>query len=399
MKTDKRIYIGIDFSKDKFDACIRQDSRIVAQAEIANNKSGFRQFLKWVKSSVADQKSFSYENVIVCGEHTGSCSIALSEYLHAKKIKIWLENALLIKNSSGFSRLKTDKADAERIALYAERFYQEDLTPLFKPEPEDLKKLRALYAFRERLVKERVSLNNAFKSEAFKHSRTANNLLAKHIQADQKAEKEIKAEIENFLLESPELSANFRILTSFKGIGTLTAAVLLIYTSNFSKFDDPRKFACFCGIAPFGKQSGCSVHTKPHVSHYAHIAVKAALTESARNAMRYNPAIREYAARLSAKGKPDYVVLNNVKNKIIHIIFKMIATRQLWDENFGKKDTSGNESPRFLGGTKKGATEAAPSDKSVQRSPSVLGGATKIRKSPKNGKSSKKSCPKICTNT
>ena len=76
------------------------------------------------------------------------------------------------------------------------------------------------------------------------------------------------------MLSSAELSENYGILVSFKGIGPITAAVLIIYTSNFKKFDDPRKFACFCGIAPFGKQSGTSVNTKPHVSRFAQTNVK-----------------------------------------------------------------------------------------------------------------------------
>lgn len=133
---------------------------------------------------------------------------------------------------------------------------------------------------------------------------------------------------------SAELSENYKILTSFKGVGPITAAVLIIYTSNFKKFDDPRKFACFCGIAPFGRQSGTSINTKPHVSRFAHINVKAAIVQACKSAIISNPVIKEYALRLKKKGKHEGVIMNNVKNKIIHILFKMVKTKMLWNPEY-----------------------------------------------------------------
>ena len=144
------------------------------------------------------------------------------------------------------------------------------------------------------------------------------------------------------MLSSAELSENYGILVSFKGIGPITAAVLIIYTSNFKKFDDPRKFACFCGIAPFGKQSGTSVNTKPHVSRFAQTNVKAAIVQACKSAIISNPVIKESASRLREKGKHEGVIMNNVKNKIIHVIFKMINTKTSWNPEYqqahGKKD-------------------------------------------------------------
>ena len=62
------------------------------------------------------------------------------------------------------------------------------------------------------------------------------------------------------LMEAPEeLASNYQILFSFKGIGPITVAALIIYTSNFKKFDNPYKFAYYCSIASFGKRSGTSL--------------------------------------------------------------------------------------------------------------------------------------------
>lgn len=397
MKNDDRIYVGIDFSKEKFNACLRLDTGVMGEAEFPNTKPGFLKLVRWVKATAGQGKGFCYDKVVFCGEHTGTYSLRLSEYLYGKGLKMWLENALTIKFGSGFQRVKTDKADAEMIAVYAERFYNEGVTSLFVPQSADLKNLRSLYSFRQRVVRERVAIGNALAAGTYDCSSLAKRQMQKRHREGVEDAEAIRKEMVNLMADSQELAENYRILTSFKGVGPLTAAVLLIYTSNFTKFDDARKFACFCGVAPFGKQSGTSVNTRPHVSRFAHIPVKAALVEAAKCAMRTNPVIRAYAARLRERGKEEGVIVNNVKNKILHILFKMVSTKKEWDENH-LSDKSGNQSPRLFGVEDgKGATEAAPvSDISVQTSPSALWGTQIYENAASCSKLSKKTCTKCC---
>lgn len=335
-KKTERMYVGIDFSKEKFNACLRMNGCVVGECELPNTKQGFQQLYRWVKKTSCQGRDFDYSQVLFCGEHTGFYSIDLSEWLYAKGCMMWLENALMIKYGSGFQRGKSDKADAESIASYAERFYEEGKTLLFTPESTALKNLRSLYRFRERTVHDRVSTGNALKSKVFEDSPLAQRQMkARHSKAIEN-EKEILREMKHLMEESPELAENYRILTSFKGVGPITAAVFLIYTSNFTRFTTPRQFACYCGVAPFGKQSGTSVSTKPHVSRFAHISVKAALVEAAKSAMRTNPVIRRYAEGLRKRGKEEGLIVNNVKNKIIHILFKMVHTHTTWDDSYAQ---------------------------------------------------------------
>ena len=91
--------------------------------------------------------------------------------------------------------------------------------------------------------------------------------------------------------------------------------------------------------ARFGKQSGTSINTKPHVSRFAHIGIKAAIVQACKSAMQHNAVIKTYAQRLYAKGKHEGIVMNNVKNKVVHIIFKMIQTQTLWEQEYQQKHT------------------------------------------------------------
>ena len=65
--------------------------------------------------------------------------------------------------------------------------------------------------------------------------------------------------------------------------------------------------------ARFGKQSGTSINTKPHVSRFAHIGIKAAMVQACKSAMQHNAVIKAYAQRLYAKGKHEGIVMNNVR--------------------------------------------------------------------------------------
>ncbi|WP_233441463.1 IS110 family transposase [Parabacteroides johnsonii] len=68
--------------------------------------------------------------------------------------------------------------------------------------------------------------------------------------------------MEQLIAASTSLYTNYLLLRSIKGIGIINAIVLLCVTDNFQRFDTPRKFACYCGVAPFEHTSGISIRGK-----------------------------------------------------------------------------------------------------------------------------------------
>ena len=81
----KKIFIGIDFSKEKFDATLIKAEGLKECApsmhEVFDNKtSGFRRLVRWVK---AQSEGLPIDTWIFCGENTGAYSIGLSNYLYA----------------------------------------------------------------------------------------------------------------------------------------------------------------------------------------------------------------------------------------------------------------------------------------------------------------------------
>lgn len=338
----KNLFIGVDFSKEKIDVAIisatgLQETAPRAFSEFKNNKSGYGQLVKWVKAT-SNCKDESL--MLFCGENTGGYSIGLCNYLYGKGFDMWLENAKSIKDASGIRRLKTDRADASMIAEYAMR--NNDKAVLYKPLGKALSQLRELFLYRQTVVRQRccfeVRRSEKNLTAEKSHAKTVISQSGLRIIKDLNKEiAKINQEINNLINSDDELKEVYAIVTSVPGIGTQNAVCLMVFTDNFKRFDfNARKIACYYGIAPFGKDSGTSVHTDPHVHFMANRQLKAILTQAALSAATHNPLIRDYYIKLLERGKKRQVALNNVKNKLIHIVTAMVRERQTYDPEYKK---------------------------------------------------------------
>ncbi len=98
----------------------------------------------------------------------------------------------------------------------------------------------------------------------------------------------------------------------------------MAYTNNFQNFDTANALATYMGLAAFREKSGTSVNKAVRVGCYSNRQLKAYITQAAKCAVRYNRRLADYYARLIAAGKHYGVALNNVKNKLVHILFSLV---------------------------------------------------------------------------
>jgi transposase len=336
----KKLFVGIDFSKEKIDVAIIFAEGLTETSmrlfnEFKNSVSGYKQLVKWVEESSNETEPSLW---LFCGENTGDYSKPLCNFLYGRGFDMWLENAKSIKDASGIRRLKSDRTDANMIAEYAMR--NNDKAIVYEPLSESLSQLRELFLYRQMVVRHRCSFQvrrgekrlNMEKSPV----KTMISQSGRHIVTELNKEIEkIDKRIAELIDSDEELTQVFTIVTSIPGIGTQNAVCLMVYTDNFRRFNfDSRKIACYYGIAPFGRDSGTSVHTDPHVHYMANRQIKAMLSQAALSAARFNPVIASYYSRLIAKGKKRQIVLNNVKNKLVHIVTAMVRNKQLFDKDY-----------------------------------------------------------------
>ena len=336
----KKLFIGIDFSKEKIDVAIifaegLTETSMRVSNEFKNSVSGYKQLVKWVEESSNETEPSLW---LFCGENTGDYSKPLCNFLYGRGFDMWLENAKSIKDASGIRRLKSDRTDANMIAEYAMR--NNDKAIVYEPLSESLSQLRELFLYRQMVVRHRCSFQvrrgekrlNMEKSPV----KTMISQSGRHIVTELNKEIEkIDKRIAELIDSDEELAQVFTIVTSIPGIGTQNAVCLMVYTDNFRRFNfDSRKIACYYGIAPFGRDSGTSVHTDPHVHYMANRQIKAMLSQAALSAAKFNPVIASYYSRLIERGKKRQIVLNNVKNKLVHIVTAMVRNKQLFDKDY-----------------------------------------------------------------
>ena len=318
-------FIGIDVSKKTLDITVLKSNQKVLFKQIENSVKHLKAFLKELKS-----KGVIISESLICMEHTGiycNPSIELAEKMH---LNLWLENATQIKLSIGLQRGKNDKVDSERIAEYA--FRNQDKVVLRQPEREAMKKLKELNLARTRLMMMSKSLQTMSKEKDHYKSKKAFSsnfkLTLKAMKEDlQKVENEIKSTIQS----DERLKELFSIVQSVKGIGPVVTLNMILTTNEFKDITDPKKYACYAGVAPFEHSSGTSVRKRTHVSRKANMRIKSILHMAALVAIQSNKEITEFYERKIKQGKAKMNVINAVRNKLIHRVFACVRDNRKYE--------------------------------------------------------------------
>ena len=319
--------IGADLSKKRIDlVCHLFQTHI----QIDNTVKGFKDLMLWMR-----QQKINLSQVMIVMEHTGLYSYCFEDFLHRRQIAFCKVNALTIKRSIGLVRGKTDKLDAARIAAYG--YEKKDKLKADVPIDDALKRLQILHSTRDRLVKQRASLTCAVKEYRHIGIPDKDSIMQTQLQLIKNFDKQIErlmTEMESIIDQQKELKQNFHLLQSISGVGKVVSLVTIIKTHNFTRFANARKFACFCGTAPFEHSSGTSIKRRSRISHLADKQMKTLLDLSAKSAIQHDKELRQYYLRRTTDGKPKMSTINIVRNKILYRMFAVIKRQTPFSENY-----------------------------------------------------------------
>lgn len=308
--------IGADLSKKTIDFATAEADHI----KVSNNSTGYQQLMEWLK-----RQSIDLANMMIVMEHTGLYSYRFEQFCHLHHIQFCKVSALAIKRSMGIVRGKNDKIDAIRIARYGVEKRQTLVA--HGPVDQTLHNLQLLYSTRERLVRHRAALITAIKEYQDNCDLKKTNLL---IQSQSKLVKCYDQQIRELdeaiaaSMQHDRLRKNYQLLTSVIGVGKIVALAIIIKTGNFTRFTKARKFACYCGTAPFENSSGSSIRGRTKISHLADKHMKTLLDLAAKSAIQYDKELREYYLRRINAGKSKMSTINIVRNKILYRMFAVI---------------------------------------------------------------------------
>jgi len=328
-----KFYIGIDVSKSFFDYVITQGKTILHHKQILNESDEIESFLRELKEIAG----FKLSNAVFGMEHTGLYCNALLNTLHKRKASIVHENANLIRNSLGNLRGKTDKIDSKRIAEYL--YKCRDELRLWEPKRPIINHLATLSTLRDRLISTKNSLDIPLKELSKFSTKEIIQQTRNHCQASLAALSvniiDIDKSIKAIWSDDEYLRLKMEQMMSVPYIGKTTALQILIKTNEFIDINDPRKFAAFCGVAPYPHKSGTTVNKKTRVSPMADKKMKALIHICALGSVKKMGEFRTYYDRKTGgEGKNGMLVLNAIRFKLLLRIFACVRDNRMYQINF-----------------------------------------------------------------
>jgi transposase len=323
-------FLGIDVSKEYFDAVVILDGvkDKSIHNQFVNNAKGIGSLRKWLKRQGATS-----ENTLVCLEHTGMYGNLIIKNLMIYNFSLWVEMSLKIIRSIGIQRGKNDKVDAERIAYYAMKNIDEAV--IYKAPRTQINKIKNLLSLREKLVTTKATLVrnvNELKQFDVEASKFSQKLHKNTINGIEKDLKNIEIQLDNLIKEDENLTKIFTQATSVPGIGKVTALFLICFTNEFKMYSTPRQLACYAGVVPFEHTSGKSIRAKPRVHYLANKKLKKQLHMCALSAIKSDPEIKIYFNRKVEEGKSKMLVINNVRNKLVHRVCACIRENKAFEK-------------------------------------------------------------------
>lgn len=306
-------FVGVDISKDTLDLHL-----VPAHAEVRSHLP----YTEEAVSTLAEQLS-RWEPTLVVMEATGGLETRLACELSARGIAVAVVNPRQVRS---FARAhgelaKTDKLDARVLCAFGQAI---------RPEARPLKdvatrELSDLIGRRRQLVEmrtqEHLRLGTA-RSKAMKKS------LTQHIAWLEKRIKEVDDDLGDRLRESPAWAAKDDLLRSAPGVGNVLSRTMLAQCPELGSLNR-REIAKLVGLAPLANDSG--KHKGKRRIWGGRHDVRSVLYMGALTAMRHNPAIKVFALRLKAAGKPSKVVITACMRKLLTIMNTMIKTNTAWN--------------------------------------------------------------------
>lgn len=294
--------IGIDVSKAKLDIFFSSTGEWVT---LPNNSDGFAKLLHICKESYP-----LIQRIIV--EHTGSYQGQLVNFLYDNKLPVCLVHPIRVRSyAKAIGKLaKTDKIDAELLAHYGTVMNPE----LSQEKSVNIIKLKSLIKYRKQLT-DNLTLTKQWlekrpdpdiQNKIFELVKLLNGQLS-----------DLDKEISALVQSDGDMQRNFDILTQTKGIGKITAYILLAELPELGTLCR-NKIVAICGLAPMNRDSG-TMRGKACIQGGRKI-VRNALYMAVISAVKSNELIKNYYDKLKLKGKPSKVAITACMRKmVIHL--------------------------------------------------------------------------------
>lgn len=319
--------VGIDVSKATLDCCLLSPGGVTRERAFPNTPAGFAALLTWADAHAPGADThFGMEA-------TGGYEDALASFLHAAGRAVSVINPTRVKYAGVMRgrRNKTDKADARLIAAYT----RDEAPPAWSPPSPDVRELQAFVRRRDDLralaAREKARLDAPLLTPAARKS------VARVVKLLGKEADAMQAAADALIAATPTLAADRDLLASIPGVGSQTASTVLAELPHRDRVPTAQAAAAYCGLSPREFRSGTSVRGRTRLSKSGNARLRTALYLPALTAIRFNPVLAGFFARLVAAGKPKMQAVGACMRKLVMICYGVLKNRRPFDPQWASR--------------------------------------------------------------
>ena len=303
------VFVGVDISKDRLDVVLRPSEEHFV---FENNSEG-------IVKVVFEMQKIEPQAVVL--EATGGIEMPLAAALATAQLPVAVVNPRQVRDfAKATGRLaKTDRIDASILAHFAEA-----VRPQVRPVADETQRhLADLVSRRRQIIEMLMSEKNRLS--------TSSGVIATDIRSHIRWLEKRLSRIDDDLAAQIRDSAAWRdkedLLRSVPGVGRTLAVTLLANLPELGHLDR-KQIAALVGVAPINRDSGRMRGTRGTWGGRAY--VRSVLYMAAVSAIRCNPRIRAFWARLQDAGKPGRVALVACMRKLLTILNAMVRSGEAW---------------------------------------------------------------------
>lgn len=318
-------YLGVDLHSNNFTVCFLEEDSTYT-------------FQKYSLKELAAFKSTLRSDDYIAVEATGN-----SRFFHTEVSPLVAECVVVNAGQFGVikqSVSKTDRNDARALA----QFLSKGLLPRSRVKDELHAQINSLANTRDRLVKLRTTLLNKVhahlkahgresRKEAYDHPDNLRKVLCEEWSTSVRLELEVIAaqiqsltegikKLEREICELGKQLEGHNCLTSIKGIGDYSAAVLLSIIGDVKDFADEDKLASYFGIVPRVADSNATQHHGRITKRGSKLG-RLVLIQCTLTAKRFSPYLRQYYERIKGR-RGSGKALIAVARKFLGIIYRTL---------------------------------------------------------------------------
>lgn len=307
-KTSTKV-AGIDIGKRRLDVAVHGEGDPL---EIANDGEAFPQLVTWLRErSVAR----------VGMEATGGYERAVRRALEADGFEVVVHQPLEVRLFARLKRLKAKNDRIDAVLIAAATAQIDAVKAAGDPRLQDLAERLTAY---EQITDQAAELKGFMEHVTLKD-------LAKSLSAQIASLVRLKLKLAGDLIgrikASPELLARYRLLISLPGIGPIVAVSLVVRMPELGQMKRGQA-AALLGVAPYDRDSG-QFRGQRFISG-GRSRPRRMLYLAALSAKRCDNTFKDFAQRLTAKGKPAKVVIVAVMRRLIEAANLILQRDQPW---------------------------------------------------------------------